>query len=439
MKKISKYIFLFAAAIAVTSCDDYLDITPVGRVIPETQEQFRAVLTTGYSKYPEHKSLTTLRTDELTLNEFSEDLNIYKDIFIWKDGNPDRITRDFQYQDLYNVIFYTNVVINEASKKVAASEERNQLIGEAYALRAMAYFDLVNLFGKPYNTATAGTDKAVPLALEIDLEQAFVPQSVEVIYNQIISDTQEAEKLINLNTQTKGLNYRFSKVALYSFESRVYLQQQQWQKSLDAANKALAINKDLVDLKATSVFATKYDSKESILALEDGYINRLKGASYASPELIASYNRTTDLRFPLYFLASGSRFRIQKGGNDDQKCTFRTSELYLTKAETQVQLNNIADAKSTVLAFVKNRYTPTGYVDLEIAINAMNATDLTNFILEERQREFAVEGHRWFDLRRTSQKQIVHTINGTDYTLIKNDPRYTIIYPANARLNNPNL
>nr|WP_294932939.1 RagB/SusD family nutrient uptake outer membrane protein [uncultured Flavobacterium sp.] len=439
MKKISKYILLFAAATAVTSCDDYLDITPVGRVIPETQEQFRAVLTTGYSKYPEHKALTTLRTDELTMNEFNEDVNIYKDIFIWKDANPDRITRDFQYQELYNVIFYTNVVINEASTKVAASEERNQLIGEAYALRALAYFDLVNLFGKPYNAATAASDKGVPLALEIDLEQAFVPQSVEVIYNQIITDTQEAEKLINLNSQTKGLNYRFSKVALYSLESRVYLHQQQWQKSLDAANKALAINNDLVDLKAASVFATKYDSKESILALEDGYINRLKGASYASPELVAAYNKTADLRFPLYFLASGSRYRIQKGGNDDQKCSFRTSELYLTKAETSLKLNKVGDAKTTVLSFIKNRYSEAGYSQLEGEVNDMNATELSNFILEERYREFAVEGQRWFDLRRTSQKQIVHTFDGDTYTLIQNDPRYTIIYPANARLNNPNL
>ncbi|AOC96013.1 SusD family protein [Flavobacterium anhuiense] len=439
MKKISKYIVLFAAAIAVSSCDDYLDITPVGKVIPETLDQFRAVLTTGYATYPEHKSLTAVRTDELILDEFNDNLINYKDIYIWKDANPDKITTSFHYQDLYSVIFYTNVVINEASKKVAVSEERNQLIGEAYALRAMAYFDLVNLFGKPYNAATAGTDKAVPLALEIDLEQAFIPQSVETIYNQIISDTNEAEKLLNVNTQTKGINYRFSKVALYSLESRVYLYQKQWQKSLEAANKALTIKNNLIDLNATPVLATKYDGAESILALEDGLINLLKGLSYASTDLTSAYNQQTDLRFSTYFSASGTRFRFKKGGEDAQKSSFRTSELYLTKAETQVQLNNIADAKSTVLAFVKNRYTPTGYVDLEIAINAMNAADLTNFILEERHREFAVEGHRWFDLRRTSQKQIVHTIGGDDYTLIQNDPRYTIIYPANARLNNPNL
>lgn len=439
MKKFSKYILLFVTAIAVSSCDDYLDITPIGRVIPETLEQYRAVLTTGYAKYPEHKSLTAVRTDELTMNEFADEINVYKDIYIWKDSNPDRITFTFQYQDLYTVIFYTNVVINEAETKLAASSEKDQLIGEAYALRAMAYFDLVNLFGKPYNPATAASDKGVPLALEIDLEQAFIPENVEVIYNQIISDTQKAEKFINLNSQEAGKNYRFSKAALYSLESRIYLYQQQWQKSLDAANKALAINSGLVDLKTTPVLATKYDSKESILALEDGYINGLKGSSYASPDLIAAYSKTTDLRFPLYFLASGSRFRIQKGGNDDQKCSFRTSELYLTKAEASLKLNNLADAKTTVLDFIKNRYTAAGYIQLENDINAMNAADLTNFIYAERQREFPVEGQRWFDLRRTSQKQIVHTFNGENYTLIQNDPRYTIIYPANARLNNPNL
>ncbi|WP_166923608.1 RagB/SusD family nutrient uptake outer membrane protein [Flavobacterium poyangense] len=439
MKKFSKYILLFVAAIAITSCDNYLDVTPMGRVIPETLDQYRAVLTRGYDAYPEHKSLTAVRTDELSMDEYGDEINLYKDIYTWKDANPDRFTQAFQYQDLYTAIFYTNVIINDASSKLADSPEKSQLLGEAYALRAMAYFDLINLFGKPYNPATAASDKGVPLALEIDLEQVFMPQSVEVIYNQIISDTDKAGQLINKDTQATGLNYRFSKVALYSFESRIYLYLQQWQKSLDAANKALAINNNLVDLKATPVLANKYDSKESILALEEGYMTGLQRASFASTDLLAAYNRTEDLRFPLYFVKSGSLFKIQKGANINQKCTFRTSELYLTKAETSLKLDKLADAKTIVLSFIKNRYTPAGYTQLESTINAMNATSLNNFILDERQREFAVEGQRWFDLRRTSQKQIIHTFTGETHTLIQNDPRYTIIYPANARLNNPNL
>lgn len=439
MKKYSKYILFFIAALTLSSCDDYLDVTPIGKVIPETLPQFRAVLTTGYSVYPQHKSLTEVRADELTMNEFSDDFIYYRDIYIWKDSNPDKITTTFQYQNLYTVIFYTNVIINEASKKIETSAERDQLIGEAYALRAMAYFDLVNLFAKPYNAATAANDKAVPLALEIDLEQAFVPETVEIIYNQIISDTNKAEKLLNVASQPKGLNYRFSKSSLYSLESRIYLYQKQWQKSLDAANKALAINNNLIDLNATKVLANRYDGAESILALENTFINSLKAASYASPDLIAAYNKTTDLRYSLYFLASGSRFRIQKGGEDAQKCSFRSSELYLTKAETLLELNNLADAKTTVKTFIAKRYTPAGLNDLTTSLDAMNAADLATFISDERRREFVAEGHRWFDLRRTSQKQIVHTVDGDEHILIQNDPRYTIIYPANARLNNPNL
>ncbi|MDX6188003.1 RagB/SusD family nutrient uptake outer membrane protein [Flavobacterium sp. Fl-318] len=439
MKKFSKYIALFVAVLAITSCDNYLDVTPMGRVIPETLDQYRALLTRGYNTYPQHKSLTAVRTDELIMDEFGDEINLYKDIYNWNDANPDRFTQTFHYQDLYTTIFYTNVVINDASSKLDNSPEKNQLIGEAYALRAMAYFDLINLFGKPYNPTTAASDKGVPLALEIDLEQVYIPQSVEVIYNQIISDTDKAGQLINKDTQAKGINYRFSKVALYAFESRLYLYMQQWQRSLDAANKALVINNNLVDLKATPVLPNKYDSKESILALEEGYMTGLQRATYASTDLLTAYNRTADLRFPLLFVASGSKFKIQKGANIDQKCTFRTSELYLTKAETLLKLDKLADARTIVLSFIKNRYTAAGYTQLETAINTMNATDLNTLILQERQREFAVEGQRWFDLRRTSQKQIVHTLHGETHTLIQNDPRYTILFPANARLNNPNL
>jgi hypothetical protein len=439
MKKISKYLFFFVATLAITSCDDYLDVEPIGKVIPETLEEFRAVLTRGYETYPAHKSLTTPRTDELSMNEDGYSLPSYKDIYIWKDANPDRMTTAFQYKDLYNTIFYANVIINEAGQKVPASDEKNQLIGEAHALRAMAYFDLINLFAKPYNASTAGTDKGVPLALKIDLEQAFVPESVAVIYNQILLDSKEAENLLNKNTQTTGINYRFSKAALYALESRIYLYQKEWQKALDATEKALTYKSNLVNLNTTPVLANKYDSAESILALEDVFINDLKSASTPSPELIGSYNKLTDLRFGIYFLTSGTKYKFKKGGEQSQKCSFRTSELYLTKAETLLQLNNLTDAKTTLLSFIEKRYNPTAFGLLRTEIDAMNTADFTNFLYQERQREFAIEGHRWFDLRRTTQKQIIHTIGGQNFTLNQNDPRYTLPFPADARLNNPNL
>jgi len=62
-----------------------------------------------------------------------------------------------------------------------------------------------------------------------------------------------------------------------------------------------------------------------------------------------------------------------------------------------------------------------------------------SFILDERNREFALEGQRWFDLRRANQKEIKHTLSGVEYILQKNDVRYTIEIPTAAKLNNPNL
>lgn len=439
MKNILKYVFFASVAVTTVSCDHYLDVEPVGKVIPETLTDYRAVMTRGYSITAIHKALSAIRADELVLDEFNDNATFYRDHYIWKDVNPDKTTNSFPYSALYNRIFYTNVIINEASAKLAPSAEKDQLIGEAYALRALTYFDLLNIFSKPYNAATAATDRGVPLALKIDLEQAYVPQSVAVIYDQILSDNEEAKKLLNLDTQTTGINYRFSKASLYAMESRIFLYRKEWLKAIAAADKAMTYKSALINLNNTAALPNLYNGPESILALEDPFFNLLKGTSYAAPTLTGVYDKTNDLRFALYYQASGSRFRFRKGGDIAQKCTFRTAELYLTKAEASAQLNDLATARTTLITFIKNRYNATAFNTLSTSIAAMTQTQLLDFVAQERQREFAVEGHRWFDLRRTTQQQINHTFNDQDYTLIENDPRYTLPFPLDARLNNPEL
>lgn len=439
MKNILKYAFFFIAAITTVSCDDYLDVQPIGKVIPETLTDYRAVLTKGYETFPKHKSLTTLRTDEMLLDQYGQDFTYFRDIYAWNDTNPDKITTSFQYDALYNTIFYANVIINDAAVKLEASADKDQLVGEAYALRAYAYFDLLNLFAKPYNTATAATDKGVPLALKVDLEQAYIPESIAKVYEQILNDKEEAKKLLNKDTQLKGLNYRFSKAALYAMESRIFLYQKEYAKAVEATDKALTYKNALVNLNTTPVLATSYDGVESILALEDVFNNNLKGAGYVSSDLLDVYDQTNDLRFGVYFQKLGGDYVFRKGGELAQKCSFRAAELYLTKAEASAQINDLTTAKTTVLTFIKNRYNTAGYNALATTVDTMDQTQILEFIALERQREFAAEGHRWFDLRRNNQKQIIHNVNGEDFTLIENDPRYTLPFPQNARLNNPNL
>ena len=49
MNKTLLYTLLASLLVMLSSCDDYLDIQPVGKVIPTTAEDFRALMTEAYS------------------------------------------------------------------------------------------------------------------------------------------------------------------------------------------------------------------------------------------------------------------------------------------------------------------------------------------------------------------------------------------------------
>ena len=85
-----KYITIILAALLFAGCDDFLDIQPTGMIIAETGEEYRALLTDVYSRVPEDRGLTTLRSDEIaadykTLKDM--DYDSYFDIWNWTDYN----------------------------------------------------------------------------------------------------------------------------------------------------------------------------------------------------------------------------------------------------------------------------------------------------------------------------------------------------------------
>ncbi|WP_213280276.1 RagB/SusD family nutrient uptake outer membrane protein [Chryseobacterium indologenes] len=439
MRKITTIIALAAISFINIGCDRFLDIQPEGKIIPVTTEDYRKVLTSAYSKYPVHKSLVALRTDETSLDDNGVDFISYREIAMWKDSNYDATSAELPWLSFYSVNFYLNQIINEGSKTMKDSPEKNQILAEAYALRAYLYFDMVNLYGKPYNSATASTDRGVPINLEIDLEQVLKPSSVLEVYNQVHSDLKKAEDLMVEQKQPLGVNYRFSKTALLAFEARTALYEGDWNKALNYADQVLAVKGDLSNLNTVNTPPNHYASPESIMALDNTWDNSIKVLSFASPELISSYNTSADKRFGMYFEKNGSKYKVIKGGSLEFKVSFRTAEQYFIKAEALLKLNKLTEAKETLLKVLKNRYTPDGYTSVQNAVNSMDSTAFMNFILDERFREFALEGQRWFDLRRANQKKITHTISGKEYILQQNDPRYTIEYPMSAKKNNPNL
>nr|WP_227806227.1 RagB/SusD family nutrient uptake outer membrane protein [Algibacter lectus] len=130
---------------------------------------------------------------------------------------------------------------------------------------------------------------------------------------------------------------------------------------------------------------------------------------------------------------------LKKSAETKFKVSYRTAELYLTIAECLAELNNIDLAKETLIAFTENRYTSSGWDIYKTYVNALSLADLKEEIQEERRREFAIEGQRWNDLRRTTQPELTKEFDGVTYVLEQNDDRYVIPFPNDAIINNPNL
>ncbi|MET4140582.1 RagB/SusD family nutrient uptake outer membrane protein [Pedobacter sp. UYP1] len=440
MKKIIKLSAVLLVLLTLGSCKKYLDIEPVGKVVPKTAADFRDLLNTAYAGFSTNKSLLAIRTDELAIDESGVDIAFYRDIFKWNDASPDPVTTSFQYLEFYKTIFYANEVIAEVQDKAGKNAETDQLKGEAYLLRAYSHFELLNVYAKPYQAATAGTDRGVPLSLQMDLEQKYAPATVEAVYNQVIDDINEGQKLLNVATFEAGKNYRFTTRAALALKARVYEFKGDWNNSLAAAQQALALNNQLEDLNVTgSKLPNHFQAKENILSMEKTLVISVAQSFFISSHLLSVYNQANDLRFPMYFSKSSDGYVSQKTTGNESKISFRNGELYLIQAEAALQTGNTALATESLLALKAKRLKPAYFETEKTRIQAFAKTDLLKEIYAERERELALEGHRWYDLRRYGQPALTHTIAGTSYTLQLNDPRYTLRFPKEAVVNNPNL
>lgn len=444
MKRI---IYIISLLALFTSCN-YLDVKPVGKVIPEKVTEFRALITSGYTAVSGYKYLLALRADEVIPSGSAYAYPRLIDFAIWND-NSVNMEESYPWGTPYKVIFYANSVIDDVMNADIDTEDdsREQILGEAYLLRAYMHFDLLNLYGKPYNPLTAETDQGIPLATQIDIEQAYSPSTVKEVYDQIFEDIAAANEVLTVDEQPASTLYRFSKKSAKAFEARVRLYHQEWENAMNLAEGLLS-SSPLEDLTSAD-FTEPYNinSKEAILCLEEWGDNDMTSYTELLPSLIEKYDAVNDLRFNLYFTSKNDKYVPTKGGpNSNYKVSIRSSEIYLIAAEAAAHVDGKLDqAKDRLKELIKVRLQPDYYEERAAEIDQMTAEELLVEIANERARELALEGgHRWFDLRRTDRPEIVKVYT-TDQgeqdrqVLSKDDSRYTIAFPKEATESNPNL
>lgn len=437
MKKTLLYMLFAPLMLVLSACDDYLDIQPVGKVIPTTATEFRALMTEAYVTVPDDRGLASFRGDEMKLDVTNPmDIESYKDIWIWNDNAASENTSTFSWRNFYHVLFIANYVIeSESTMTDGTPQEISQMVGEAYMLRAYMHFILANLHAPAYTKCDPTVTKAVPLKVDSDVEATLSRSMLSDIYAQILADLDAAQQRLNVDTWDLGYNYRFNTLSVDALRSRVYLYMGEWAESLAASRRVLAVKSELADVSV--ILPNAYNSPENIVALEKVMTNNYEKASLVSDNLYALYTRT-DRRRSTYY-KNDAVITIRKGGSNEFSCSMRTGEMYLNAAEAAWNQNEYDTAADYLLTLQKARFTASGYTSKETAVRAMTPDELIEEIYVERARELAFEGHRWFDLRRTTQPRIEKTFRGETFVLEQGDSRYTIPIPAAAIEANPSL
>lgn len=433
---------LLSSLLLLSACDSYLDIKPVGSVIPTTAQEYRALMARAYQLVPTERGAVCFRSDEMQVSTDGYDQRLYGDWERWNDAAPSPNTNQLDWGGYYSTIFIANHVIENGHNITEGTPDVvNQLVGEAYLLRAYMHFILVNLHGQPYTREGALSTKAIPLKLNNDLEVFLTRNTVEEVYTSILSDISHARELMTKESWEVEFSYRFTSLTVDAMESRTFLYMGEWQNALNASEALLRKKSSLEDLNADSpLLPNHFKSVESITALEYMRSN-VNNANRVPKAFLALYDEEGDLRLSFYFLPANEAGEVKslKGGKNEFACSFRVGEMYLNAAEAAANLNKLPEARTRLLQLMQKRYTPEAYAVKETAVNAMNQQELIKEILDERARELAYEGHRWFDLRRTTRPRIEKILDGKSYVLAQDDARYTLPIPKDAIAANPGL
>lgn len=332
------------------------------------------------------------------------------------------------------------IVIGRANRIIAAAEGGalsdaaeakatiDQYAAEAKVLRALAHFDLVRIYGKPY-TEDQGASLGVPLVTEV-LESNAKParSTVAEVYTQVVKDLTEAISSNALATETEpGYVSVWGAKAILS---RVYLNMG------DYAN-ALSVAEDIIKNSGAALWTRDqyFKAWDASTPNESEFLFRLNVAGSTDnndlngignlqqrdgyKEMVATKkfvdmltSDPKDVRNDMFLPAKAEKEvavygtnkvflnKLRGQGGNLRNVTIvpiiRLSEVYLTAAECAFRNNDKTKAVEYLNDLVKNRTTT-------VASLATVDNITLDRILIERRKELIGEGQRYFDALRNNE------------------------------------
>lgn len=342
------------------------------------------------------------------------------------------------WSSLYSGINRANNVIEAAPKIQDPAFNNNRAIGEARFLRALLYFDLVRSFGG-VPVIVQPTRSPEPAILN-------VRRGTEAeVYAQILEDLNFAEQ--NLPDAQANRATRWAATAL---KTRVFLYQRNYQGVVSSAAQIAASNRFNLVANYRAIYEAKNSAPEAMFEIEynnvDGnsmafhnWTTALGGRNEVRPtgagSTLPTAYETGDLRRDATIAQAGriidgraitaglgiKYFRITNG--DDNIIVIRYAEVLLNQAEALIELGRMADA----VPLINQIRTRAGLPN----ITAGTQDEMRLVVERERRVELALEGHRWFDLKRTGRLQAVLGLTNPNAALWP--------IPFRETTNNPNM
>lgn len=339
---------------------------------------------------------------------------------------------NYYWAAMYNTIYLSNQAIINIPKSAAINEAtKKQYIAEARFVRAANYFYLVNLFGD------------VPLAISEDYRvNATLPRtSTSRVYELVIEDLKYAQENLGIAYQggfASAPRIRANRYAAKALLSRVYLYLDDWANAEALATEVIeakdATGGALYTIESNLANVFLLTSKEVILHLPQGATLLYTWEGYAfvpsSATTIPNYQLTDSFitNFPTaapfdqrkanwiktstivsggqthtYYSPNKYKLRAGTGTVKTEALAFlRLAEVYLNRAEARAQQHKLGLAIDDLDVIRKRAGFSTA------TSSGTLQPELLSLIGKERSMElFAEMGHRWLDLKRRGEADIV--------------------------------
>jgi hypothetical protein len=454
----NKYLIILITCFTlfITGCEKYLDTKPLNEQ-PDTDvlKAKSNVLSVLYTAYDRIQSGNFIGGQAIEAAElYGDNIDLTVAALVSSQDYGPFTNRNFgifnnvgrnTWSSGYSAIYNANIVIDAVDKNTfsdATDAEKAQYKAEALFIRGLSHHTLVRLFALPFSNNPA-TDPGVPLRItRPSPDEALTPvarATVGAIYTQVIADLKAAEQILPATN-----NGQATKWAAKALLARVYFDMGDYANAFTYSNDVINNGGFTLGANVAAPFGNVGAAQANgglifqivNVAGDDGS-GTIRGHYWStvaanvlmpmSSTIYSAFSATDTRRNTLINAPAGAKpfsLKIQ-GSNPVNTSVIRLAEMYLTRAESSVRKGGYVAAN--VRADYNNLRVLAG-----IPADNTSSTDIDLYaaIQNERRLELAMEGDRFFEMRRLKQQ-----IRGLAF----NDKTQLLKIPDSETRANPNI